>query len=673
MKTTAGKLECLKEKIFESDNRACFIERERILSRLAAKMADYNEPDRYALMLSAVLADVSTPVDENDYFVGRALEALPDEGMQVPSRALFSVGHMSLDYEKMLKVGLRGILAEIQENAMKKGDEESLSFAKNAEIVVTAICDYANRYAKEAAACGKLEAARALGKVPFEPAYDFYSALQAIWIIHMVASCYVGSRDYAFGRFDKYMLPFYKKAIEEGKNREELCELLAGFFIKTNEICGRTTWNHARKPVLCHASKQYVNIGGENPNEFSFVVLEAAMISNMAQPQIVVLLKPDADTEFTRKTFEALSVLTDKMNIYNYDLISKALIKKGIEEAVAKDFTYSACCSLDLNYHSFRREYFVPTSHILLNSLECKNHDSLEEFVDTFRKLLRENMQEYVHREETKFDKEKQRQQFVLDSILLSDSAVECRYACDGEAKYDILNLFCTGIATVGDSLMVLDKLVFQEKRYTYEEFVTILKNDFLGNEELRCEILSYTKFGNDTDADKYAVIAGNAFLDAVDALTLKDHFYGVGGFYSLEKDNTKCLDLGATPDGRHKGTPFSENQSPTYGADKNGITSLLKSLAKLPFDRAITGGLNLTFSKKIAPETLQALIGSYFQMGGYHVGIGVIDRDKLLDAMEFPEKYKSLTVRLYGFSEYFVSLPKWQQLAVLNRTEYGG
>ena len=67
------------------------------------------------------------------------------------------------------------------------------------------------------------------------------------------------------------------------------------------------------------------------------------------------------------------------------------------------------------------------------------------------------------------------------------------------------------------------------------------------------------------------------------------------------------------------------------------------------------------------------ALVTGYFRLGGQHVGISVLDRDTLKDAMENPEKYKSLTVRLYGFSEYFISLPQWQQLAVLNRTEYGG
>lgn len=669
-----GNLNRLKEQIFCSDNRACFIERERILGRLEFELKDYDAPDRYARILDTVLAEVSIPINEGDYFVGRVVEALPDEEMKAPNSSLLSsIGHMSFDYEKVLRVGLRGILEEIQRNAQKKGDDESLSFARNAEIVVTAIRDYANRYAKAAEAYGMTEAAKSLSVVPFEPAYDFYSALQGIWIIHMIASCYVGSRDYAFGRFDQYMLPFYEKAIREGKNEDELCELLAGFLIKTNEICGRTTHNYQRKPVLCQSSKQYVNIGGETPNVFSSIVLEAAKLSNMAQPQIVVLLKPDADEEFTRNTFDALSVLTDKMNIFNYDLILNALIKKGVEESVAMDFTYSACCTLDLNYHSFRREYYVPVPHIFLKALESGKYDSLESFLDAFRELLRSDMQNYADKEQQSFSKERQRKYFVLDSILLSDSAVECRYACDGNAKYDVLNLFCPGVATVGDSLMVLDKLVFQEKRYTYADFIQIVKNDFFDHEELRNEILGYTKFGNDTDADQYAAMAGNVFLDAVDALILKDNFYAIGGFYSLERDNTGCSNLGATPDGRKSGTPFSENQSPTYGADKNGITALLKSLSKLPFDRTATGGLNLTFSQKLRPEILQALVVSYFQIGGFHVGISVIDRDTLLDAMEHPEKYKSLTVRLYGFSEYFVSLPKWQQLAVLNRTEYNG
>ena len=122
----------------------------------------------------------------------------------------------------------------------------------------------------------------------------------------MIASCYVGERDYAFGRFDEYMLPYYEKAIADGESEQALSELLAGFFIKTNEICGRGAWNYRAKPVPCQSSKQYVNIGGEKPNRFSAVVLKAAVLNNLAQPQITVLLKPDADPAFTDAVFDAM-------------------------------------------------------------------------------------------------------------------------------------------------------------------------------------------------------------------------------------------------------------------------------------------------------------------------------------------------------------------------------
>lgn len=661
----------LKNLIFETDNNACFIERERIINRLEKEMADYDGHDKYALILSQILSEVSVPLLDCDFFAGRALEALPDANMQAPSYFLYSTGHMSFDYKKVLNVGLKGILEEIKATAKIKGDEASFSFMKNAEIVISAIKSYAERYAKVAEEKGFSEMATALKKVPFEPAYDFYSALQSIWIIHLIASCYVGCRDYAFGRFDEYMLPFYEKSLSEGKTKEELTELLAGFFMKTNEICGTNTYNYNAKPVLCQSSKQYVNIGGEDPNVFSSVILEAAKINNMAQPQIVVLLKPDADKVFTENVFEALAVLTDKMNIYNYAPIVNALTKKGIPLNVAKDFTYSACCTFDLNYHSFRIEEYLPAPQLFLSIFHKKEYNSIDELLAEYKAAITKTVQSYIDEHQKGYDEERARKEFVLDAILLSDSAKECRYACDGKAPFNVVNVFFPGIATIGNSLMVLDKLVFKEKRYSYSEFAEIVKNDYQNEDDLLSEIKSYTMFGNDTEADIYTSLAGKTFLDAVDNVKHNDNFFLAAGFYSLQRDNWWASQIGATPDGRKAGAPFSENQSPTYGTDKKGITALLNSLSKLPFDRTVTGGLNLTFAQNVPPKILQALIISYFQKGGFHAGISVIDRKTLENAMENPDKYKTLTVRLYGFSEYFVSLPKWQQIAILNRTEY--
>lgn len=666
-----NKLSELKKLIFDSDNRACFIERERILTKLEKEYANYTGEDKYALIFSRLLSEVSTPILPCDYFAGRVIEALPDQDMIAPNRLLCSRGHMSFDYEKVLKIGLCGILDEIKANARKKGDKASLSFAKNTETVVMAIKDFSLRYSQTAEKMGYVQMAKALATVPFYPAYDFYSALQSMWLIHMIASCYVGERDYAFGRFDSILFPYYQKSIQNGESKEDLTTLLAGFMIKTNEICGRTTFNYKSKPVLCQASKQYVNIGGEEPTEFSSVVFDAAMLNNMPQPQITVLLKADANEKFTRDTFRALSVLTDKMNIYNYDIIYNKLLNKGIEKDVAKTFTFSACCTFDLNFHSFRKEYYAPAPQLFMSAMEEKEYSSLEELTKVFFNKLKEDIQCYADKAQSGFEADYGRKVFVLDSILLSDSATECRYACDGNAKYNVLNIFCPGIATIGDSLMVTDKLVFKEKRFTYSEFMDILKNNFENHDDLLAEIKSMTMFGNNSENDQYTVLAANLFADAVDNITLKDNFIAVASFYSLERDNVWREQLSATPNGRKAGEPFSENQSPSYGADKNGITALLQSLAKLPFYKTVAGGLNLTFSSTVPPEILQSLITTYFKMGGLHTGISVIDRKTLEDAMVHPEKYKSLTVRLYGFSEYFVSLPKWQQLAVLNRTQY--
>ena len=660
----------LKQLIFESDNTHCFIERERILRKLEQKYTDYKGTDKYALVLSELLSQVSTPILDCDYFAGRVVEGPLDNDIAGASWLIGALGHMSFDYKKILDIGLKGILSEIEQNAAKKGDEESLGFANNAKIIVNAIKDYCHRYSLCAKEKGFSEMAMALSKVPFEPAYDFYSALQGIWIIHMIASCYVGNRDYAFGKFDEYMLPFYQKAVENGKTKEELTRLLAGFMVKTNEICGRAAHDYKQKPILCNSSNQYINIGGENVNEFSSVVIDAAMINNLAQPEITVLLDLNGDKEFIHKVFEGLSVLTDKMNIYNYNQTVNALIKKGIAQDVAKKHTYSACCTLDLDYHTFRYEYFTPVPQIFIETIHSKEYTCVQDILKDLKQNILENIQNYVNQTQQGFDDEYRRKFFVLDSVLLSDSAIRCTYPGGADDKFSMLNIFCPGVATVGDSLMVLDKLIFKQNRYTYSEFMDILDSDYANNEKLRLEILNYTRFGNDTDVDRYTSMAGNAFMDAIDALVLKSNFYAAGGFYSLERDNS-WKDIGTTPDGRKAGSPISENQSPTYGADKSGITALLNSLSKLPFDRNVTGGLNLTFSKNMSPHTLESLVVTYFEKGGFHVGISVADQNTLRDAMVHPEKYQSLTVRLYGFSDYFVSLAPWQQKAIINRTKY--
>lgn len=137
-------IEKIKEMVFETDNTACFIERERILQRLECEFKNYDKTDKYALIFSRLLSEISTPIEVCDYFAGRVTEALPDPGMKAPNRLLFSMGHMNFHYSEILNCGLKGMLAKIKK---ANTDAETAVFAQNADIVVSAVRDFAKRVA----------------------------------------------------------------------------------------------------------------------------------------------------------------------------------------------------------------------------------------------------------------------------------------------------------------------------------------------------------------------------------------------------------------------------------------------------------------------------------------------------------------------------------------------
>ncbi len=663
-----NQIEYLKEKVFEQKNDHCFIERERFLNALPS--VQEHSTDYYATILSDMLDFVSTPVDQNDVFAGRVLEDAPEpQWTACPNRTLFAKAHLTPDYERLLKKGYRGVLADIQKRANELGTEDARIYAHNAEIVVNAIRRYALRYAEAAEAAGLTRAAEALCHVPYEPAYDLYSALQGMWLVHMIASCYVGGRDYAFGYIDEYLYPYYLKEKENGASDEDVSRMLAGFFVKCNEICGRHPHNYRQKPVLSQSSKQYVLLDGGRANELSEVILDAAKINNMVQPQFTVVLSKDSSKDFHNKVFETMAVLVDKLHVYHSEQIRDFLLARGLPESIALRPGFSACCTSDLYLHSCREEFYLPTVQLFCKTVYENEFSLKEELLCAFAKAVTQECEGYL-RETRAPDRDWVRCVFVLDSLLLGTCNEVCDYIPYG-LTYRAKNIFLPGIATLGDSLAVLDRLVFHGD-VPYARFVEMLKANFEGYAELDARIAAVPKFGNDLDEDHYTVEMAETLLAAVENAEHTEKEILLPSFYSLERENSWAEEIPATPDGRRAQKPFSENQSPVYGADKNGITALLNSLSKLPFAKTAAGGLNLTFSATPEPAILEALVKTYFQKGGIHVGMTVLNRETLEDAMKHPEKYKTLTVRMYGFSEYFVGLAQWQQLAVLNRTVYG-
>jgi trans-4-hydroxy-L-proline dehydratase len=522
--------------------------------------------------------------------------------------------------------------------------------------------------------------------VPARPAYDLFSALQSIWLVHLVTSCYAGARDFAFGRMDQYLLPYYEQDLANGSlDRDGAQALLAHFMMKTNEITGTATWNHQPKPTPCQASKQYLMLGGRSAagesqdNDLTRLILEAAEEAGMPEPVLTVRMDVDSPVDFKRAVAVAATKLGSQIHFFNDGVLTPSLARNGLVADQAHGYAVSGCCRVEMPGQGvWLGDHFLNAPAWLLGVLEGASElASIDDVLEQLGEVAAREVQQVIDRvwqwKQGLDAGSDEMPHFHFESLLIGDCIARGLDCFRGGARHAVLPLYVGGIATVADSLVAIQRLVYDERRFGLEEFVAIVSADFIGHERLREEIVHrLPKFGNDDDeADAMAARAGRVLLDAVQGTRVPGGLRVFGaGFYSLDVHHRWGRELPATPDGRLGGEPVSENQSPVYGADTHGVTALLKSVARLPLDRTVQGGLNVKFAGAIPAQKLGALLDGYFRLGGVHAGFTFVDRSTLLEAQAHPERFRTLCVRLYGFSEYFVALSPEEQIEVIRRTE---
>ncbi|MBO7741052.1 MAG: hypothetical protein J6S21_00725, partial [Victivallales bacterium] len=599
-------------------------------------------------------------VDADDLFAGTMVEGRWDGDpiWSLGDPEIGSAGHITLDCQSILTKGLRGILAEVEDSCRRVDDREAREFLESARRCSDAIRLYCARYADAAEAAGKTEMARALRIVPYEPAYDFYSALQSVWMTQFVCSALIGARDFAIGRIDRWLLPYCTGS------RDKMVEMLAFFFMKFNEVKGTTTHDYQCKPIPCYASNQYLVLGPVF-NRVSEMVVDAAAIVRLPQPIVNFRLRDDFAL-----AGKAAHLLDSQANFFNDKVITRKLLNSGFTPETAADYAFTACNRVDLpgvlpNFMEWIDTFFDSTSWFCRAMHEARNPDEL---LSRMKEIGVQEILEHIRATELINDRP---HRFTLESLFNRRCIQTCRsLRCGGGNAVRWKHCMFSGIATMTDSLNALRALV---KRMPYGDILKILDADFAGHEALRQEIL--TAFPNDgnglPEADAAAAEIGNLLIDAAEEACRQTGFLAMPSFYSLTHHPIYGGRLGATPDGRRAGEMISENQSPVQGADRNGPTALLRSAAALPHHRCISGGLNMKFTVKLTPEQLAATLKTYFSMGGLHLGFTTVQRETLEEAQKHPEKHKDLLVRITGFSEYFVNISPAAQQEVINRTEY--
>jgi formate C-acetyltransferase len=267
-----------------------------------------------------------------------------------------------------------------------------------------------------------------------------------------------------------------------------------------------------------------------------------------------------------------------------------------------------------------------------------------------------------------------------FSSSLINDCIKQGKDVVDGGARYSFADGVClvAGI-DAANSLAAVKKLVFEEKSVTMRQLREALAANFEGHESLQQMCLNAPKYGND---EIYADAIAKAIYEF--AYNSHDHvdYNGrtvVPSAYSVASHAAFGSFTGALPSGRKAKIPLTDaSVSAQRGTDKNGVTALVRSAAKV-IDTVKYGSNH--FNLKFHPTALKgvnnarkliSLIKTYFDLGGYHIQFNCVTNETLKQAMLHPEDYKDLIVRVAGFSAFYVNLDKDVQQEILDRTELG-
>jgi formate C-acetyltransferase len=256
-----------------------------------------------------------------------------------------------------------------------------------------------------------------------------------------------------------------------------------------------------------------------------------------------------------------------------------------------------------------------------------------------------------------------------------------------GGAWHNTFGIYLAGLADTADSLAIIDKLIFRDKRVTWRQLLEAIKANWEGHEDLRqlC-VNGVPKYGNENDfADGWASWVMDTWYDNVDWInTQKDLLPSFGDMYSgaiiIGQSNVAFGPaIGALPNGRPNPKPLADCISPFPGADRNGPTAVAKSVSRLPTHRFSMGGLlNLRLSPQLLAtdrdlDNFVSFLRGLEELGVYHTQFNVVSSDHLRKAMKEPENYRDLLVRVASYCTYFNELTEEQKLDIINRTEHQG
>lgn len=590
----------------------------------------------------------------------------------------------------------------------KKAQLEAMKIACDALIIYgKRYADYAKELADKETDENKKKELLLIAKncdtVPANKPQTFHQAVQMYWFIHIGVTTELNIWDaFSPGRLDQHLNPFYENDIEEGRLDENKAkEILECLWIKFNNQPAPPKVGITLKESGTYTDFANINTGGitedgkDGVNDVSYIILDVMDEMKLLQPSSNVQISRKTPQKFLNRACEISRKGWGQPAFYNTEAILQELIEAGKSIEDARHGGTSGCVETGC----FGKEAYILTGYINLPKIleitlnngidpmcgkkigiesgDARDFKSYQDLFKAFKAQLHHFVDIKVNGNNIIERIYQKHMPAPLMSVIVDDCIKKGKDYNGGGARYNTKYIQGVGIGTITDSLSAIKYNVFDKAKFTMDELLTALENNFEGHELIYNLVVNKTpKYGNDDDyADELMQQVFNLFYNDVTGRKST-----VGGTYRINMLPTTCHVyfgevMKASANGRLSQKPLSEGISPEKGADTSGPTAVIKSCSKM--DHIRTGGTLL--NQRFAPSVIEGeegldnmanLVRAYFNMDGHHIQFNVFDRNVLLRAQENPNEYKDLIVRVAGYSDHFNNLSKALQDEIINRTE---
>ena len=572
-------------------------------------------------------------------------------------------GRIVGDYRRVALYGIDFLMEE------KKKDHANCGCGTMTDDVIRLREEISDQYK---ALAGMKKMAESYGYDISKPATNAKEAVQWLYFGYLAAIKTQNGAAMSVGRVSTFLDIYIQRDLEAGTLTEkEAQELIDHFVMKCRMVkfARITSYNElfSGDPTWATLEVGGTGIDGRSmvtKNDFRFL----HTLENMGpspEPNLTVLYSSRLPESF-KKYAAKISVDTSSIQYENDDVMK-----------VTWGDDYSICCCVSATQTGKEMQFFGARANLakcllyaINGGVDVKNR---EQVGPAYKPITSEYLEydEVVEKFDAMMDWLADLYVNTLNLIQYMHDKYYYEAAEMALIDTDVKRTFATGIAGFSHVVDSLSAIKYAKVKTVRDETGIVVDYEIEGD---------FPKYGNDDDrADDIAVWLLKTFLEKIKKRHTYRNSEPTTSILTITSNVVYGKYTGAMPDGRKAGTPLAPGANPSYGAEQNGLLASLNSLTKLPYEWALDGLSNtqtmnpdaLGHNEEERINNLVNVMDGYFDQGAHHLNVNVFGKDKLLDAMEHPEKpeYANFTIRVSGYAVKFIDLTKEQQMDVISRT----